>query len=545
MMRLFALCLCLGALGALPQEPRTRPSRERVDRADLLMELVARVQWPLPAEKDLLLLARPEDVDPRGRSLRLGPWLWNRRWKFALPMRLPRRMESPFRGARLDADGRGQIRLGPDRLPFGFRLVRSQDSKRLWPSQTQPGPCLILHLDSLAKLLPDAVARRRFVRDLLLPAFRTTSATSAPDPRPVRPRFHSRELRGLPLLGFLHEDPQGHLTPSALQASGFRSVKHKSEWRIYRRLLQDLLSGIRWPLPDPPEGRSARRIRPDDSYNRDGLEDHAALDLGSLSDKDGRPRVWPAGTPVASPLAQARAYKISRSDGRAWIHETRRGRYRLRLLVALYHVDRVGNHLALARPAQGGFERSDPWAVFRGWPKGPHCHLEIVGIAPGNPEREAFFVRHALQPTLLAADPGIAQAGRTRALPTPHPDALGRSLTDLASSLPTMPGLRTCTVEGGPRKLSATYRLELPRSFEPGSGWRREGQKTIWRLRPEGQGLGHITLQGRSGRVQAEIRFDLPLGAAWLRGLGAPVRRGLLTDLVPTLLLRQAGQPVK
>ncbi len=579
MTRLFALLaalpFCLASLGAHPQEPddgsRSLQKGLRETQIEIwLREIVERVQWPLRPEADLVALTRPSDVDAQGRKLVLGPWLWHRTWEFPLPMQLPRRLRSPFRGARIAEDGQGHLKLqgatSQEQLRWQFRLLRREDATPLWPGRPKPAAQLVLQMDTLPLLLPDPVKRRRFLREVLLPAFRQASAARAPDPGAgrrgrkaltsgstkapaARRPFHSRDLKGLPLLGFLKEDAEGRVAASRLQAAGFPVRGIEDEQTIRRVLLGRFLTDLRWPLPDPPEGPAARRLFPDDDWNRGGLEDHRALDLGSLSPIDGHPRIWPVGTAVAAPALQAHPYPIARKDGRAWIYEIRQGRYRLRLLLALYHlVEREGSPV-LAPPPEGGFQRSDPWAVLQGRPKGPHTHCEILGLAGENTRQEAFFVRHLLSQALLRAPSAIAALGQPQSLLPSQPDPLSGALADLAASLPILPGLDSFELLGKVRMDRARWQFRASRALSLSRGWRLAPGRATWPIRPAGRHLASLRITGRfapgrtlaRGRLHVDFAFEGPMGSSFVGTLQAPLREELLSGLLPWLLLRRSG----
>ncbi|MEZ5989772.1 MAG: hypothetical protein R3F30_11745 [Planctomycetota bacterium] len=438
-----------GAAGE-PQATRPRAAPDAATRDRWLRALVARARWPFACEDEVVAFFEAGDVHPGSSSVRLGSRLWHRGYELPLYLEPGMEVGLPFEGLQPRDDWTFDLPLGPGAPTLVVRLagyaVEAGGPRRLLPTgawreragargdppredrawallEGDPvprGPHLLVSLEGLDELLPDH-ERGRFLCEVLLPAFARASAARAPDPgagRRGRAGFdirrddpdgigrapwHSSQSEGLPPLGLLVEDERGDLVPSALQQSGFDEVKHPQEAAVHRALLDRLCAALRWPLPDLRGGADDRCVLPDDAWDRAGLEEHKALDLGT----SWLPGVTlPPGVEVTAPLAGAEVtlepFTLPRRDGRAWLATIRQGRYRLCTLWALFHLE-ADEPPRLAAPPAGGFHRSAPVTLYRGRNKGPHVHLEPVGLFPGAPEREAFYVRWRLTPALLAA----------------------------------------------------------------------------------------------------------------------------------------------
>ncbi|HHI80474.1 MAG TPA: hypothetical protein ENK02_10890 [Planctomycetes bacterium] len=339
-----------------------------------------------------------------------------------------------------------------------------------------------------------------WIQDLLLPHLVRQSAELAPDPGPGRrglaglpqraesprpwKRFVSRAAQGLPAFGFFERTEKGIWVPARLERLGFPETcsrlsvrKHQAlpwnqkeldqQWNAYEHLLQDFLDRLRWPLPKLPRSWK-RRMLPDDGVDRGGIEDHEALDLGALVQReDGRFGVWPEGVPVSSPLSGAEAIPAPREDGRGFALRLQRGRFKLLSLVFLYHLAPKGPpRLEGFSPREPllGWERRDPAARLAGLPKGNHVHLELLGPFKGKEGLFRLFLAHRVKRSLLAA-------------PSSGP-RLSPFL--LPKSLPPAPWIK------GRRLLAQAFQsgLESPPSKLDRASWRRRLQAILPLLPP-------------------------------------------------------------
>jgi len=564
---LLAVALCAAPLAAQAELDET-----------LTAELLARVRWPLAVESDVVAFFDPSDVAVDPARIRLGGRLYQVGVDSVFHARAGASVTVPFAGAKHDEDdpdllgvslGGGKVALrihvsGWRRADSGWQLAPHEPileppcpelprwsqalAKEVTALGYTSGPRLELRFDGLEQLFsgqPSKAQIAALLWNVIVPRFRRESARKVVDPgpglrgrerlldrtrkredgwRPVGHRpFHSSQLRGLPPLGFFVRQ-DGHETVSELQRSGFDELKHAGEARIHERLLSRFLAGLRWPLPDPGPG-FVRMHRPDDSWQRHGLEEHRAIDLGATLWRAGKLFVWPVGTPVARPHAEATPTKVARTDCRPWLVELTEGRYTLRVMMLLYHLDRDGRLSGLGTGASG-WRSADPWFRVLGIRKGNHTHLEVLGLFPGAPARERLFVRDRLAPALLAA-PGapagprpVAMIARDRAQVR-----LSQLLFLAASHLPALP------VAGGSR-LTIALRLTAE------NGWQRLGRGRFERRIPLDPRLGvSLQLAGREqagGLARGPITIRVERLGEWPcpESLWAPLEHGFLVPRV-------------
>jgi hypothetical protein len=551
------------------------------EREECLLDLLAKARWPFPLRDDVVSLATSGDAGVQPPRLHLGGFLYHTGTDTVLTLPAGTPWILPFDGLWPVAGEPGRFRLtlrhrsgeleiglrlsGGSVAPQGNRLdavapaAPADASEPVWLACAgremshlgyQRGPHLRLEFDGLEALLPPGagkLAAWSLLWDVLLPRFRALSAGRTRDPGPdlrgrdglaarrrllregdLPPAPRTRrceDLPDLPQLGFLVADDAAGWRVSALQHAGFDAERFAAEDRTHRRLLDRLLAGLRWPLPAEPRG-STRALRPDDAWDRHGLQDHDGLDLGSLVWlEDGRLAGWPAATVLGTPHSAAKPYPTPPAAGRAWIVEVDDPPWRLRVLFFLHHVS-ISGEPAL-RPLDpketlGGWRTSDPLLRCLGWPKGNHAHLEVVGIYRGHASRKRAFATGRFMPALCAApasgppaDPlplGIAVA------PEDRPGVgMGLLLHGLAAGVPRLPGL---VWRGGELELLHETRL-------PADGrWQRQPSGVRFRSQVAAGVALIVDLDGNTspnelrlqpGRLRALFRLegDSPLRATW------------------------------
>jgi len=387
--------------------------------------LIARCRWPWPPIRGLCWAARPEDADPDSLALSVGGILYDRGLDVPIPMPEGLRARLPLDGFRPEGAGKGTLQgtvpLGNLESPVVLEGFRNGTASRR----------IRLRLSNPSDLLfpgeaHDAKARRALLWRVLAPPFRRGSALLAKDPGPgLRGRehwkdrrtprkappprsFRTRDLAGLPLLGFLVRTKEGW-KETRLQKRGYPGRLDKElrkEAAAFEALLAAFLDGLRWPLPVAEGMRPV--FLPDDLLDRHGMGEHPGLDLGGLYlDGRNRPHVLRDGVPLRPPHVRARPWRRPRDDGEAWVVECRRGPHLLRVLMALYHLRDENPPRLDEGPIHDStgswFRASDPWRRMQGVPKGPHLHLEILGLFPTSREMEACFLADPVPRRLLQA----------------------------------------------------------------------------------------------------------------------------------------------
>lgn len=521
---------------------------------DLVLDLCSRVRWPFALRADTVALAVPGDVGLRPPSLTLGSWLYHVGADAPLHLRAGTSVRLPFRGLEPDPEKPGRYRLpllaGPRRVVLDLRLEgvegRAGDLRLAtdppqrcipraaprWQAELlhrftaqgyEPGPALRIVFENIDELLgsaPPASALFRLLDGVLLPRFRAASAARAPDPGPglrgreglvarrralleqgrlpAPPRrFHSAELEDLPELGFFEAGRRVAIGDPGAHRPGER------QRAAHEAMLAEFLAGLRWPLPDP--SGSERVLRPDDTWNRGGLEAHRALDLGSsLLLPGGSLTAWPAGTPVGAPHVAARTWRRPRSGARSWVVELEREGFRLRVLLCLYHLTEAEPARLAGYRGKGGWRSSDPLFRCLGLAKGNHAHLEILGLYPDAPRRrELLWTWHL--PAVLRRAPSSAPpwSGPPSPLVLDRPAArLTHFLYQVGRAAPTIPGLAR---QG--------ERYELRRPWIVPAHWRRRagGFEQTLAVAP----MVLLQVQGRARAGRRILPGPLAVRFAW------------------------------
>ncbi|MFQ5504698.1 MAG: hypothetical protein ACE5F1_07880 [Planctomycetota bacterium] len=546
--------ICLLALSPLVQDsPPTGAARLL---REPLRELIARARWPFPAAPDTVALFSAADVELAPPRLHLGGKLYQVGIDCMLHLPAGTPVELPFDGMEALGARRYRLELGTatlelelsglaaarrclapsvpgtfGRSPFdrgeGAPAWLECCEKELRDLGYRSGPELRIEFRGLERLFDKEPSPRQIfdlIWNLLIPEFRARSARWTEDPgpglrgreallrriqaakekRPGRARFHSDELAGLPPLGFLVRGQNGSFEASRLQRCGFDGQRFPRESAVHRLLLEKLLNGLVWPLPEPGKG-AERVLRPDDGWQRSGLvASHRAIDLGSMVLLEaGTAGYWPAGTPVCAPHALADPIEIERKDGRAFLVELTQAPYLLRLLFVLYHLEERNGAMRLAAFASGtphGWRSSEPLFRLLGLPKGNHVHIELVGLYPGAPAEQALFFALDLRTAFMRAPSGVTQAAAPRAfiaatLPAMQRPGvlLGRLLHRAAAALPRLPLRRT----------SGGWKLGRPVELADFGAWHRRdrhARQTVFELAiPLEAELGLLlSLRGRS-----------------------------------------------
>ncbi len=397
----------------------------------MLVNLVDRARWPWPAQRDVVWL--PEPAWRQAGVIALGGRMYHVGADCIVNRAIDEPAREPFEGMRggklVLRSGKTQVTLRIERsLGEADKDAKNFHTRELARLGLKPAKeSLNLRLEGLDQLV-EPHKSLAFLRNVLAARFRELSAAKTKDPGPGRrwrnglverwrlneegkgthppPRFHTRQLSDLPTLGFLHPDKNGKLAPTALQRSGFDWRVHRDEDTAHRKLLGDFVAGLVTPLPRLPRGaRSTLRL--DDTFGRDGLDDHDAIDLGSWIElTPGNFGYWPAGTPVRCPHQDGKPWRRPRQGARSWIVEVTSPAYEpycLRVLLAAYHLsDDDPPRLAAVEPGQpgGGWTSSEPLMRALGVPKGNHLHLEVLGIYETAPRRRALFLRLMVQTML-------------------------------------------------------------------------------------------------------------------------------------------------